>query len=82
MEPSNLKAEGWKVENGKVGTNSCSGVEIFGGYGLFGKGAKIKKTFNLPTHNSILIRLQFWKIDSWDKEYARVYVDGYLLWNK
>lgn len=81
METSNLQAEGWQVENAKAGTTSCSGVDIFGGFGLFGKGAKITKTFSLPVHNSILIRLQFWKIDSWDNEYARVYVDGYLLWN-
>lgn len=56
VDPNKLTAEGWTVNGATVGTTQCSGVEIFGGYGLFGKGASIQKSFELPVHNSLLIQ--------------------------
>jgi hypothetical protein len=36
--------------------SNCGGVEMLGGFNLFGKAAKITKPFTLPIHNSILIK--------------------------
>ena len=54
---------------------------MFGGFNVFGTGAKITKKFNnLPTHNTIIVRVQFWKIDSWDNEIAYLYLDDVIIW--
>lgn len=74
-----LTADGWSIEKGKEGTTVCSGVQLFGGFKLFGKGAAIQKQFPLPTHNKFVLRFQFWKIDSWDNEQMMVYVDNILV---
>lgn len=50
---------------------------MLGGYNNFGKGAVAERTFtNLPAHSIARIYLNFWKIDSWDGEYVRIYVDN------
>jgi hypothetical protein len=54
---------------------------MFGGYGVFGVGAVISKVFSgLPSHNTMVVRMQFWKIDSWDSEIAFLYLDGKIIW--
>jgi hypothetical protein len=54
---------------------------MFGGFNVFGTGAKIQKTFTgLPAHNTIIVRMQFWKIDSWDNEVGYLYLDGAVIW--
>lgn len=61
----------------------CSGVKVFGGFDVFGPGASITKVIgNLPLHNAMRLRLQFWKIDSWDNEFAKVVVDGFEVWSR
>ena len=37
---------------------------------------------NLPLHNAMRLRLQFWKIDSWDNEFAKIIVDGIEVWSR
>jgi hypothetical protein len=75
-------SEGWTVTGAKSQSSSCSGVALFGGFNVFGTGAAITKVIgNIPIHNALRLRLQFWKIDSWDNEFARIYVDGVLIWN-
>jgi hypothetical protein len=33
----------------------CAGVYMYGGYGIFGKGASITRTFtDLPSHNQLI----------------------------
>jgi hypothetical protein len=45
-----------------------------GGYNKFGEGAMATKKMKLPDHKRIRIKVQLWKIDSWDGEelYIRV----------
>jgi hypothetical protein len=55
---------------------------MFGGFNVFGAKAAITKTYNLPVHNKLAIRFQFWFIDSWDGEKAQLYVDNVLVWSQ
>jgi CubicO group peptidase (beta-lactamase class C family) len=56
---------------------------VFGGYGNFGKGATITRIVPTPNlHNTIRVKMQLWKIDSWDGEALTVYVDGKVVWSK
>ena len=41
---------------------------MFGGFGVFGKGAAVSKKFTLPPHYRLKIKMAFVKIDSWDNE--------------
>lgn len=77
-----VNAEGWTAIKAKnVGSSNCGGVNIFGGYNMFGAGTSISRTFdNMKEHTSLWIKLQFWKIDSWDGEKAIVIVDGKTVW--
>jgi hypothetical protein len=36
---TSITAAGWTVTGAPSGTTTCAGVEIFGGYNLFGEGA-------------------------------------------
>ena len=53
--------DGWNC--GEITTCGDFG-EICGGYGVKGKGSRIKKTFNLPA-GTYSVQLDFIKIDSW-----------------
>jgi hypothetical protein len=56
---------------------------LAGGFGVFGAGASISRNFpNLPAHNILKLKVQFWKIDSWDNEEARVFADGKIIWKQ
>ena len=56
---------------------------MIGGYGVFGSGAYIEKTFDLsdaPLHGMVRVEVTFVVIDSWDGgESAQVLVDGNLV---
>lgn len=67
----------WNISGGESKFTECGGIRMLGGHDVFGKGAKAVKTFNnLPAHNKMVVRLQFWKIDSWDNELAEILVDN------
>lgn len=52
---------------------------MLGGYGKLGRKADLWKRFtNLPPHFSLLVKVQMWKIDSWDNEVFKVFVDDQL----
>lgn len=53
-----------------------------GGYNVFGTKAIAKKTFNLSGHKSLRLKVQLWKIDSWDYEELFIQVDGQIVWSK
>ncbi|CAK94526.1 unnamed protein product (macronuclear) [Paramecium tetraurelia] len=59
-------ADGWTVAGAPAHVTECSGTKMFGGFGKFGARAVASKAFELPPHSYINIKLQFWKIDSWD----------------
>lgn len=56
---------------------------MLGGYNKFGRGAAVERFVNkLPVHSNIKVKLQLWKIDSWDDEFLFVTVDGQLMYTK
>lgn len=56
---------------------------MLGGYNKFGRGAAVERFVNkLPVHSNIKVKLQLWKIDSWDDEFIYVTVDGQLMYTK
>jgi len=72
--------EGWSIRGASTFIGECGGYTMIGGYGNFGAGAAMSRTFgHLPPHNQIRIKFQFWKIDSWDNEMFYCSVDGQKL---
>jgi len=67
---------GWSV-----GTSTCGGLgTIVGGYNIASTIA-IEKEFTLPDAScKARIQMDFIKIDSWDNEYAYVYINDKLTW--
>jgi hypothetical protein len=56
---------------------------MLGGYGIFGAGASVTRTYSsLPVHNMIKLKIQLFKIDSWNNESAFISIDGTVVWTK
>lgn len=55
---------------------------MFGGSGVFGKGAAVNRKFDLPPHYRIKVKMSFLKSDSWDNERATLTVDGTEVWGQ
>jgi len=54
---------------------------MLGGYEVLGSGAAVEKTFEtLAEHTQLRVTFDFIKIDSWDSEYAYLYIDDELAW--
>jgi hypothetical protein len=68
-------AEGWLQEGGKDSSYTCAGVNVYGGFTNFGRGAKVTKKFDLPPHYRIKVKLMYWKFASWDNEIGFVDID-------
>lgn len=50
---------------------------------MFGAKAYIEKVVSdLPLHNQLRLKMQFWKIDTWDNEWAQILVDGVVVWQQ
>lgn len=49
---------------------------MIGGFGVFGKNSALVKHFRLPPHYEMKLKLNLFKIDSWDKERFFISVDG------
>ncbi len=82
LNPTN-DPEGWTVTGALSKATDCTGVALFGGFDVFGAGATMTKSIgNLPSHNALRLRVQFWKIDSWDNEFAKIIVDGIEVWSR
>jgi len=74
-------ASGWSVNT----TTSCGGLgEMLGGVNVFGQGASPSKTYSLAgiSHTEVHVGLDFNKLESWDGELGRVYVDGVLVFEQ
>ncbi|CAD8162475.1 unnamed protein product [Paramecium octaurelia] len=70
---------GWTISNVFNNQNPfqiCNGQNLVGGTQLFAKDASITLNFDLPRHTKIRIKLEFWKFDTWDREWFRVFADG------
>ena len=58
---------------------------MLGGYGIFGSGAYVQKTFGLsgaPAYSEVRVQLNFVKIDTWDGESAYLRLNGELVWSQ
>lgn len=81
---STFNTTGWVVYQDRVPqppnksfTYLCAGVPVLGAYGNFGKGAATSRLVQgLPLHNAIRVKMQLWKLDSWDGESLIVAADG------
>ncbi|CAD8209024.1 unnamed protein product [Paramecium octaurelia] len=56
----------------------CGDARLFGGYSVFGKSSLVSSSLTLPTHISVKITFDFWKIDSWDSESFLYLFDNYV----
>ncbi|CAD8197977.1 unnamed protein product [Paramecium pentaurelia] len=65
-----------------VKDGQCNGIQLFGGYEVFGKNTIITKLISPPPHYAIMITLEFWKIDNWDNEQFYIYVDQNLIFSQ
>ncbi len=74
----NTTATGWSTTT----TSICvTGHRILGGYNVLGNGINVSKTFSsLPTHTKVMVRFNYYSLDSWDNESAWVAFDGQIVW--
>ena len=63
-------------------TYSCGSYgTILGGYDQFGAGASAQKVFDTAiAHTELKVEAEYIKIDTWDNEYGRMYIDGVERW--
>ena len=80
-----LDSSDWKRTNndsGKKFTTICDGKTIYGGQDAFTNEEKTAekvltaKFTNIPVHEFLSIRFNFYFLDSWDNEVLTVLVDG------
>ncbi|CAD8193714.1 unnamed protein product [Paramecium pentaurelia] len=80
FQPSDFQTQsGWTISN--VYNNQspfqiCSNTNLLGGYSLLGKDASIGLNFDLPKHTKIRVQLEFWKFETWDNEWFKVFANG------
>jgi len=77
-------AAGW---SSNVNTNlyTCGGFgQLLGGYNNYGAGAWVERTFDLTgiSHTEVRGEVSVIKLDSWDGESARMFLDGNLVWSQ
>ena len=77
-----LGNEGWLVAGGKDAGFSCAGIQMFGGFNNFGKGARVSKKIDLPPHYRIKIKVTYFKLDSWDGQEGWITVEGEKIWKR
>ena len=58
---------------------------MLGGYGVFGSGAYVEKTFDLsgaPEHSAVRVQLDFVQVDWWNGEFAYLLLGGEVVWSQ
>jgi len=55
---------------------------MFGGFGNFGKAARVSKKIDLPPHYRIKIKMTYFKLDSWDGHEGWLAVEGERIWKR
>ncbi|CAK66915.1 unnamed protein product (macronuclear) [Paramecium tetraurelia] len=80
QDKDSMDLEGWVVKNSYTENkvSNCAGYTLFGGYNQFSSKTIVYKHFSLPPHYKLKITSQFWKIDSWNDEYAYAIADNYV----
>lgn len=76
--------EGWAIQNAYSTPywQYCGVNKMIGGFNILGAKSALVKSIPLPPHYKMRIRVQFWKIDSWDGESFIIYVDGVNVYQK
>ncbi|CAD8164368.1 unnamed protein product [Paramecium octaurelia] len=77
-----INEDGWTVTGGQPLATTCNGINLFGGYNVFGANTSVSKIFSLPPHYYIYLKIQFWKIDTWLYKNVFLFGDGQIAWNK
>lgn len=84
FEDFSTAATGWS-DSRRDTSSSCftDWGAMLGGYQLFGSGATTSKTYNFLgiAHTNVRVSLDYFVIDSWDDEDARVSVDGAFIFD-
>lgn len=77
-------AAGWTFFGGDSAVVSTCGSEtVLGGDGvLAADDAVIKKLTDIGEHSELVIAFEFLKIDGWDGEFAKLFVDNQLVWSE
>jgi len=72
---------GWWGWPNAAQVTSCGPLgEMLGGYGVFGRGAYVERTFEqLPPHSALRIQLTFTRVDAWGDGQAQMFVDGHQI---
>jgi hypothetical protein len=58
---------GWTalaVKEKKAPISQCNNINVVGGFGVFGKGTTLVKSFHLPAHYKLQLKLQIVRYDS------------------
>jgi hypothetical protein len=82
--------DGWQIYQDKkpivtdaTKVSNCAGVPLLGGYSVFGpRSALTRNVVKLPVHNVARIKVQIWKIDSWNGETFSIYADSVLVYKR
>jgi len=71
--------KGW---SGGIVTKCGKYGKILGGYNVFGGGASTAKAISIiPQHSEYKLSMNYIYIDTWDKEWASVRIDGGEVWS-
>lgn len=78
FEDFSSNANGWSDTSRDTASCGAKWSAMLGGYGEFGSGASPSKTYSLRgvAHTRARVELDYYVIDSWDNEAARVSIDG------
>ena len=77
-------AAGWEFLGGATaGTTTCGDFKLLGGYDVLAKGGSVVKTVtSMEEHTLLTISFEFVKLDTWDGEAAKLFVDDALVWTQ
>ncbi len=81
---ANDAISGWQTNAGAtVNLTSCNNTKILGGVNSLSK-ANIKKTFSLTgiPHTQVMIKFNYYSLDSWDDEDAVAYINNTNVWSR
>eukprot|EP01050_Picozoa_sp_SAG11_P020902 SAG11_NODE_3611_length_2341_cov_1.662801_2_plen_263_part_01 len=77
--------DGWSSNQGTISQSSCGRFgNVLGGYGATAPHVSFTKLIDLSNfrHTAVRIAMNFIQIDSWESEYAFVYADETLVWQR
>jgi len=72
------------VDNSAAGWNLRRMVSTSDGmvHGVFGAGEVLQTSIALPSHKTLRVKARYWRIDSWDGEYAWMKIGTNEVWRR